>query len=210
MPRQEYLFFRHAEPRNQDRAFAEAIVRDPAGRADYPLSDRGRRQASLAGGIAKAFGAELAISSSLKRSQETAEIIAARAGLGAPIAIAELDEVNPGTSSRLSLASRAEAAVSAALSMAYLFDRRVARHREGDSAPELLARIRRAFLQLAQMPAERLVVVGHGYWIFTACLLISPRSLRPRTIEHVASTRIVREEDGRLRVVEMARSAVRG
>lgn len=204
----EYLFFRHAEAENQDPQFTAEMVRDSAGRADYPLSERGRQQAALAGAVARSFGAELVLSSSLRRARETAELAAAAGGLPSPIEDPDLDEVNPGRSSlrRLSFAGRDISIVSLALATAFVFDRRVAQRRSGESAPELLARIRRVFERLEALPASRVAIFGHGYWMFTAALLITPTMVRKlgraRTISHGASMRVVQDASG-LRVTEL-------
>ena len=207
----DYLFFRHAEAKNQDPSFSEEMVRDAAGRTDYPLSGRGREQAARAAKRARSFGAELVISSDLRRARETAEIIAREAGLSAPGVDPDLAEVNPGSSSlgSLSFASRSLATVSLTLVAGYLFDRRVAARRDGESAIDLLSRIERAFDRLAKLEASRVAVVGHGYWIFTAAMLVTPsivaRLARARTVGHCSATRILREESGALRVIALGR-----
>jgi broad specificity phosphatase PhoE len=182
-------------------------VRDAAGRADYPLSSTGREQAKRAGQHAKAFGAELLLSSSLHRARETAEIIGHETGLAIAASDPDLDEVNPGRAalSSVSFRDRQHALASAAMIAAHLFDRRVSSQRTGESAEQLLARIRRMFVRLEEYPASRIAIVSHGYWIFTAAWLIDPGlTLRSaRIVHHCTRTRIA-HDDARLRVVEFA------
>ncbi len=200
MRRQELLFLRHGEAENQDAAFRGRVTRDASGRADYPLSARGREQAARAARATTRFAPELVFCSSLRRSKETAAAIAAATGLPAPIEDADLDEVNPGRHSllRTSFEDRRHAVVSGVLATAFVFDRRVSRRRDGEAAAELSGRIRRVFARLAAQDAERIAIVGHGYWIFTAALLTTPRIIRTlwrtRTIAHVSATRFVRDQ----------------
>lgn len=62
------------------------------GGTDIPLNDTGRRQARDAAATLEARGPLLLASSDLARARETAEIIGAERGWGAPLQIAELRE----------------------------------------------------------------------------------------------------------------------
>lgn len=208
----EYLFFRHAEAENQDPNFAAtSIVRDDAGRADYQLSARGVTQATQAGRTVKGWGAELVLASSLRRARQTGGILALEAGLPEPELCPDLDEINPGRDSlgQLCLSSRKSAIVSSTLVAAYLFDRRVAARRRGESASEVLERIERVLSKLLRSPARRIVLVGHGYWIATMALMVAPSLLRAlgkaRWVQHVSSTRVVAGAAGELRLTDFAR-----
>src|SRR5688572_1649981 len=90
----EYLFFRHAEPENQAPGFTGRVIRDEAGRADHPLSQRGRTQAERAARVARELGAEMVLSSTLLRAKETAAIIARELSLSTE-QDPDLSEVNP-------------------------------------------------------------------------------------------------------------------
>lgn len=188
-----YWFLRHAEAENQDPEFASGpVLRDESGRTDYPLSVRGNAQAAAAARFVKSLGAELVVTSALARAKETGATIAEACGLSTPDAWADLDEINPGRASltELSVRSKKHAAVSAALVAAYLFDRRVSKRREGESAAAVLARIERVMARLEALPHSRVVVVSHGYWIATMAMLLGPSLRDVRYVRHVSVTTV--------------------
>jgi broad specificity phosphatase PhoE len=73
------------------------------GHSDRPLTERGRKQAHALADLVASEKIDAVYTSPLSRAQETAEIVAARAGLE-PVALAELREVDTGSWSGLSRA----------------------------------------------------------------------------------------------------------
>jgi broad specificity phosphatase PhoE len=89
-----FYFMRHGES-------AGNVARIPQGRADFPLSSKGREQAVAAARWFADQEVDLVLSSPLLRASETAEIIAREAELG-PIQVREeLNEVDIGPFSGL-------------------------------------------------------------------------------------------------------------
>jgi broad specificity phosphatase PhoE len=73
------------------------------GHSDRPLTERGRKQAHALADLVASEKIDAVYTSPLSRAQETAEIVAARAGLE-PVALPELREVDTGSWSGLSRA----------------------------------------------------------------------------------------------------------
>jgi len=91
-----FFVVRHGE----SEANARRVIQ---GRLDFPLDEAGRAQAKAAGDWLAGRGIEEILSSPLVRAAETARIIAGACGLAAPLDREELEELDTGLFSGLSL-----------------------------------------------------------------------------------------------------------
>jgi 2,3-bisphosphoglycerate-dependent phosphoglycerate mutase len=152
----EILFIRHGE--------SEAdILQVHEGRADFELTDRGRKQVrSMAEKVKCDFPPDFIYASTLKRASETAQVLADT--IGCPLKYEEeLMEHNNGVQAGLSF----EEAKSLKTSL-YLHDR----FDEGESHIEFRMRIETIFSKiLADSTHKRIAIVAHGGVI--NCLLRS-------------------------------------
>jgi broad specificity phosphatase PhoE len=94
--RGNFYFLRHGESEGNSAGVIQ-------GRRDYPLARRGREQAREAARWFVDRQIERLFCSPLARAHETAEIVAAELGLGAAEAVAELDELDTGLFTDLSI-----------------------------------------------------------------------------------------------------------
>jgi broad specificity phosphatase PhoE len=168
------------------------------GHTDRPLTERGREQAHALANLVAGEEIDALYTSPLSRARETAEIVAARAGLE-PVALAELREVDTGSWSGL---SRAEVKAR--------FPDGFTRWRSGRSGwehgetyEEMAERVIGALRTIAEdHPGGRVLVISHGgpiRAIHAAAegLAISDyRRLKP--VEPNARLSAVAVEDGRL------------
>jgi broad specificity phosphatase PhoE len=128
------------------------------GHSDRPLTERGREQAHALADLVGSEKIDAVYTSPLRRARETAEIVAARAGLEA-VALPELREVDTGSWSGL---SRADVEVR--------FPEGFARWRsggsgweDGESYEEMAERVIGALRKIAEHhPDGRVLVISHG------------------------------------------------
>jgi broad specificity phosphatase PhoE len=128
------------------------------GHSDRPLTERGRQQAHALADLVAFEEIEAVYTSPLKRAQETAEIVAATAGLE-PVELPELREVDTGSWSGLSRAD-----------VEARFPEGFARWRsggsgweDGESYEEMAERVIRALRTIAEdHPDGRVLVISHG------------------------------------------------
>ena len=128
------------------------------GHSDRPLTERGREQAHALADLVGAEKIDAVYTSPLSRARETAEIVAARAGLEA-VALPELREVDTGSWSGLSRAD-----------VETRFPEGFARWRsggsgweDGESYEEMAERVIGALRRIAEdHPDGRVLVISHG------------------------------------------------
>jgi broad specificity phosphatase PhoE len=128
------------------------------GHSDRPLTERGRKQARALADLVGAEKIDAVYTSPLSRARETAEIVAARAGLEA-VALPELREVDTGSWSGLSRAD-----------VEARFPEGFARWRsggsgweDGESYEEMAERVIGALRKIAEdHPDGRVLVISHG------------------------------------------------
>jgi broad specificity phosphatase PhoE len=128
------------------------------GHSDRPLTERGREQAHALADLVGSEKIDAVYTSPLSRARETAEIVAARAGLE-PIALPELREVDTGSWSGLSR-----------VDVEARFPEGFARWRSGESGwedgetyEEMAERVIGALRTIAEdHPDGRVLVISHG------------------------------------------------
>ena len=128
------------------------------GHSDRPLTERGREQAHALADLVGSEKIDAVYTSPLSRARETAEIVAARAGLKA-VALPELREVDTGSWSGLSRAD-----------VEARFPEGFARWRSGgsgwengESYDEMAERVIGALQKIAEdHPAGRVLLISHG------------------------------------------------
>ena len=209
-------FIRHAAA-DDDGFDASALDREMRGADDPPLTSRGRSQARKLAPAIFDLGATRLVSSTLARAVETASIINSATGISHTDQLATLNEVRPGQLASETLAElarrspgtrlprrlrrRVDAAWYRTVSTAYFVQWLRGRTNDGDDPESVRARVDDVLDQLAQMPEERVAVVGHGYWIFymvMRCLGAPPSyrsDLRP-WVENCSVTTLVGDGDG--------------
>ena len=128
------------------------------GHSDRPLTERGRKQAHALADLVGSEKIDAVYTSPLSRARETAEIVAARAGLEA-VALPELQEVDTGSWSGLSRAD-----------VEARFPEGFARWRsggsgweDGESYEEMAERVIGALRKIAEdHPDGRVLLISHG------------------------------------------------
>jgi broad specificity phosphatase PhoE len=128
------------------------------GHSDRPLTERGREQAHALADLVASEKIDAVYTSPLSRARETAEIVAAKAGLE-PVALPELREVDTGSWSGLSRAD-----------VEARFPNEFARWRsggsgweDGESYEEMAERVIGALRRIAEdHPDGRVLVISHG------------------------------------------------
>jgi broad specificity phosphatase PhoE len=168
------------------------------GHTDRPLTERGREQAYALADLVAGEKIDAIYTSPLSRAQETAEIVAARAGLE-PVALPELREVDTGSWSGLSRAD-----------VEARFPEGFARWRSGGSGwedgetyEEMAERVIGALGTVAEAhPDGRVLVISHGgpiraiHAAAEGLAIDDYRRLRP--VEPNARLSTVAVENGRL------------
>jgi uncharacterized phosphatase len=133
------------------------------GLTDIPLNETGREQARAAGRLLARRAWDGIVTSPLSRAMETASIIAAETGLGAPVPVPALVERNYGDGEGLDFAE---------INRRFP-DRSTVPGQE--SRDEVIARVVPALLALAaSRPGESLIVVSHGGAIRAALMAADP------------------------------------
>ena len=168
------------------------------GHSDRPLTERGRQQAHVLADLVASQEIDAVYTSPLSRARETAEIVAARAGLE-PVALAELREVDTGSWSGLSRAD-----------VEARFPEGFTRWRsggsgweDGESYEEMAERVIGALRTIAEdHPDGRVLVISHGgpiRAIHAAAEGVAIRDYRRlRPVEPNARLSSVAVENGRL------------
>jgi broad specificity phosphatase PhoE len=168
------------------------------GHSDRPLTERGREQAHALADLVGSEKIDAVYTSPLRRARETAEIVAARAGLEA-VALPELREVDTGSWSGLSRAD-----------VEARFPEGFARWRsggsgweDGESYEEMAERVIGALRKIAEdHPDGRVLVISHGgpiraiHAAAEGLAIKDYRRLKP--VEPNARLSAVAVEDGRL------------
>jgi broad specificity phosphatase PhoE len=168
------------------------------GHSDRPLTERGREQAHALADLVGSEKIDAVYTSPLSRARETAEIVAARAGLEA-VALPELREVDTGSWSGLSRAD-----------VEARFPEGFARWRsggsgweDGESYEEMAERVIGALRKIAEdHPDGRVLVISHGgpiraiHAAAEGLAIKDYRRLKP--VEPNARLSAVAVEDGRL------------
>ena len=168
------------------------------GHSDRPLTERGRKQARALADLVGAEKIDAVYTSPLSRARETAEIVAARAGLE-PVALPDLREVDTGSWSGLSRAD-----------VEARFPEGFARWRSGGSGwedgetyEEMAERVIGALRTIAEgHPDGRVLVISHGgpiraiHAAAEGVAIDDYRRLRP--VEPNARLSTVAVENGRL------------
>lgn len=128
------------------------------GHSDRPLTERGRKQAHALADLVASEKIDAVYTSPLSRAQETAEIVAARAGLE-PVALPELREVDTGSWSGLSRAD-----VEARFPDGFLRWRSGGSGWEdGETYEQMAERVIGALRTIAEdHPDGRVLVISHG------------------------------------------------
>lgn len=196
--RRSYLFVRHGRAVYQERAFEPRS--HPPG-TDWPLAPRGHDQARAVAGPLLRAGIERVVSSSLERARQTATHIAEH-GVVYEHTWSELNELDPKRLRRGRRPSRPEwwhGLRMAGAMRAHLSGR--AAH--GFELSEVEGRVRTVLYRLDTLEEDRIAVVGHGWWILMASLVV-PGSMRVRWIDNCSITRIDASGDGRYRLVSFA------
>ncbi len=201
--KRSYFFVRHGQAIYQERGFDRS--RYPAD-LDWPLSSTGEAQAHAVAPALLRLGVERAVSSKLERARRTAGVIAERGGIPYDDRWGALNEIHP---TRL----RAGMHETEQEKWSWLDGWRAARAvrarvRTGATPPgwDLRAAEERVFTVLRRLdaiPEPRLAVVGHGYWILLASLLVRGR-VRYRWIANCSITRVDADGAGRYRLVSFA------
>ena len=168
------------------------------GHSDRPLTERGRQQAHALADLVASEEIDAVYTSPLSRARETAEIVAARAGLE-PVALPELREVDTGSWSGLSRAD-----------VEARFPEGFTRWRsggsgweDGESYEEMAERVIGALRTIAgDHPDGRVLVISHGgpiRAIHAAAEGVAIRDYRRlRPVEPNARLSAVAVENGRL------------
>jgi len=128
------------------------------GHSDRPLTERGRKQAHALADLVASEKIDAVYTSPLSRAQETAEIVAARAGLE-PVALPELREVDTGSWSGLSRAD-VEARFPEGFSR---WRSGGSGWRDGETYEQMAERVIGALRTIAEdHPDGRVLVISHG------------------------------------------------
>ncbi len=183
-----YYFIRHATPEVSSKdveiaTFKKAML----GNLDPPLSQTGKAQAIAVTPVVDGLGVDCIISSNLQRAVETASIIASGTGIPYEDRIEELGEFAPGTNNiekssllRFILWSgwprmvknRFQMSMYKIIVVYFLVQWRRGKTTGGESYEGIISRIRQSLSALDAHPANRIAVVGHGYWIMFMALLV--------------------------------------
>lgn len=170
---------------------------DPAlfRQGDPPLTPRGREQAARVAEALRAAGLDAVFSSPLRRARETAEAIAAAAGLEVRAA-SGFHEVDMGRLSRPE--SAADRAERDALFAAWLAGDRGRGFPGGEDFPAVVRRVEAGLAALAAATAGggRLAVVSHRIAIAAAVALGAPGGDPPGACAYCSVTTLRRDGDG--------------
>lgn len=200
--RRSYFFVRHGRAVYQEKDFRRDA--HPPG-TDWPLSGRGRLQARAVASPVLRFGVERVLSSGLARARETAKTIAGEGALPYDHQWSALDEIHP-LSLRVGGAPPGEKWPVMDAWRAARAVRRFAitgKPERGYTLRVLDDRVRGVLRRLDALDEARVAVVGHGYWIYLASLLVGG-DVRFRWIDNCSVTRIDANGEGVYRLVNFA------
>lgn len=179
---QSYYFIRHATPENDAERFNMIqFERDMQGKSDFPLSQKGILQAEAIEETIKSLGLDVIMSSNLKRSIETAQLICTQTGIPYGEEIPELKELTMGTYSKMekSLFNLLISILNPIkhtkiysdmlyefMSTYFLYKWFRGKTTGGDTLTDIQEKIDLTLKKLDQLPGNKIGIVGHGYWIF--------------------------------------------
>ena len=201
--KRSYFFVRHGQAIYQERGFDRS--RYPKD-LDWPLSSTGEAQAHAVAPRLLRFGIERTVSSKLERARRTASVIAERARIPYDDRWGALNEIHP-TRLRVGMESteqdtwswldglRGARALRARL--------RTGEAPKGWDLSNVEERVSSVLARLDALPEPRIAVVGHGYWILLASLLVRGQP-RYRWIANCSVTRIDADGLGGYRLVSFA------
>jgi broad specificity phosphatase PhoE len=178
----QYYFVRHAMPINDAGSFhLSAFDNDMQGRQDESLSEKGIRQAAALKDTIWRLNIQEIVSSTMKRAVETAAVISQETGIVYNHQFTRLVEVAPGSYpiKRLSwmrfllskrwpdkLRRKFGVGLYYFLASYYLIQWRRGKTQGGDSLSEIHQKIDEILRILDSYATDRILIVGHGYWIF--------------------------------------------
>lgn len=200
--RRSYFFVRHGRAVYQDRDFRRE---DHPPTTDWPLSPRGLEQARSVAAPVLRFGIERVLSSGLARARETAQAIAEQGRVPYEHRWSPLNEIHPESLRRGHSSSPESWSWTQGWRVARVvrkYARTGRRDREFD-VRGLEERVLGVLGRLDALDEERVVVVGHGFWILLASLLVRGE-VRYRWIDNCSVTRIDADGEGRYRLVSFA------
>jgi broad specificity phosphatase PhoE len=197
--KRSYFFVRHGRAVYQEPAFDAA--RYPAG-IDWPLAPRGHEQARQVARPLLGAGVGRVVSSSLERAKQTAGHIAEGGALPYEHTWTELNELDPKRLRRGRRPRRPEWWHGLRMAGA------MRAHLRGEGSPgfalaEVEQRVRAVLSRLDRLDEDRIAIVGHGWWILMASLVV-PGSMRVRWIDNCSITRVDASGDGRYRLLSFA------
>ena len=201
--KRSYFFVRHGRAVYQEKGFVRA--EHPPG-LDFPLSEAGRLQAREVAPRVLRLGVTRVVSSELARARETASAIAEAGRLAFGHRIGALNEIHP---TSLKVNPPGDASERWSFWDGYLAARAVRRivatgkPVTGWELRPVEDRILGVLRRLDEIADPRIAVVGHGYWILLASLLVRG-PVRYRWIENCSVTRIDADGEGRYRLVSFA------
>ena len=188
----QYYFVRHAMPINDAGSFhLSAFDKDMQGRQDEPLSDKGRRQAAALKDTIQRLNIQEIVSSTMKRAVGTASVISEETGIVYNHQFTRLVEVAPGSYpiNRFSwmrfllskhwpdkLRKKFGVGLYYFLAIYYLVQWHRGKTKGGDSLSEIHQKIDEVLRILDSYPTDRILIVGHGYWIFLLGMRVLGRS----------------------------------
>ena len=183
----EYYFIRHAIPLNNVGGFdLKGLNKDMVGAQDQSLSEKGKKQASALKDTIQRLNIQCVLSSTMKRAVETAGIISEETGISHENKYKELVEFQPGRYSHNLLTRTLLSASGPTVPFQKRYSKQLyrfyityylaqwARDKTvgGESLEEIFQRVDSGLAILDTNPAERIAIVGHGFWIFFMALKI--------------------------------------
>jgi broad specificity phosphatase PhoE len=178
----QYYFMRHAIPINDAGSFhLSSFDKDMQGKQDESLSEKGKQQAAALKGIVQKLDVQEIVSSTMKRAVETASIISGETGIFYQHQFDRLVEIVPGSypmrhrawmrfflSKRWpdKLRKKNGMGLYYFLAIYYLVQWYRGKTKGGNSLSEIYLDIDEMLRILDCYRAERILIVGHGYWIF--------------------------------------------
>jgi len=194
-----YYFIRHGASESDVGAVRlDEFDRDMQTWTDWALSEKGKRQATEVGQKLLELGVECIFSSSLQRTIRTAKIASETSGIPYKGQWQELNEIllgrlsaglnptgQPYPENRVlkGLKQPLWPLFYRSLSILYILLWRAGKTTGGETRDQINNRIQAVFDRLEETDANRIAVVGHGYWIFfmTRFIVRSRASSLPHT-----------------------------
>jgi len=192
---------------------------------DLSLSDAGKHQALELAETIRNLNVQALVSSTLKRTVETAEIISKKTGIPYREKFEDLVELSMGAASRRqfgffkriiqsTLSKKAKMLLSTAMyqfmSTYYLLQWYRGKTRGGDTLPHIYEKTNSILKRLDNLPETSVAVIGHGYWIFFLALHVlggSGRNISKLSfVKNGSITRIDSDGSGRYRLAYFAKT----